>query len=37
MVKLPTTTPDQRLYGTTELPNTLEKVKGAVKDAMPGV
>ncbi len=35
VVKMPpTTTPDPRLYGTTEVPNTIEKVKGKIKDAL---
>jgi Mn-containing catalase len=28
------THPDSRLYGTTELPNTLEKVAGKVQDVL---
>ena len=30
----PPTTPDPRLYGTTGVPNTIEKVKGKVKDLL---
>ena len=30
----PPTHPDSRLYGTTELPNTMEKVAGAAQDAL---
>ena len=29
-----TTTPDPRLYGTTDTPNVLEKVKGKIKDVL---
>ena len=35
VVKMPgTTTPDPRLYGTTQVPNTIEKVKGKIKDVL---
>ena len=30
----PPTTPDERFHGTTGKPSTLEKAKGAVKDAL---
>ena len=30
----PPTTPDPRLYGTTGVPNLVEKVKGTVKDLL---
>lgn len=30
----PPTHPDSRFYGTTELPNTVEKVSGAVQDKL---
>jgi Mn-containing catalase len=30
----PPTHPDSRLYGTTELPNTVEKMAGRVQDKL---